>query len=265
MSDSLSSWIVRPCIRHSPRLRLVCLPYAGGGASLFRKWPQFLPEDIELLAVQLPGREKRLFDPPCSDLAVIVHKLRAALQNYLDCPLGFFGYSMGTRIAYELARTLREQDNIQPACMFVAACKGPQIEEPPNPRYLLPDKEFKEALRDLGGTPDEVLENTELMDMYLPALRADFALKESYVHSPCPPFDCPITAYCGDHDKEAPQDESQTWDQETTAAFRLRCFPGGHFFIHDNLSELLSDMKSQLHITLREPSHKARTQERTQG
>lgn len=239
-NNASSQWIVRPAPCASPRLRLLCVPYAGGGASLFRRWPGFLPSDVEILAVQLPGREKRLNHPPCADLRVIVDNLLTALCPFLDRPLAMFGYSMGTRIAFELARKLRARDGMEPAHLLMAACKAPQIPEPPNPRFLLPDAEFKEALRRLGGTPDEVLDNDELMDLFLPAVRADFALKESYVHQPCAPFACPITAFCGDRDDEAPPDEVSPWHTQTSGEFRMRIFEGRHFFMHDNFNAFLS-------------------------
>lgn len=213
---------------------------------MFRVWPKNLPSNVELLAVQLPGREKRIQDPPCRDINEIVKNIHADLQPYLDRPLAFFGYSMGTRIAYELARTIRKHHNIEPAHMFMAACKAPHIPEPPNPRYILPDNEFKEALRKLGGTPDEVLDNDELMELCLPAIRADFALKESYVHTPCDPFSCPVTSYCGAHDKEAPPEESTPWDKITTGPFRMRIFTGKHFFINDHLTTILDDISHEL-------------------
>lgn len=213
---------------------------------MFRTWPKNLPPDVELLAVQLPGREKRIQDPPCRDMGAIVRNLHAALLPYLDRPLAFFGYSMGTRIAYELAREIRKQHNIEPAHMFIAACKAPHIPEAPNPRFILPDSEFTEALRDLGGTPDEILDNRELMELCLPAIRADFALKEGYVYTPCEPFSCPLTAYCGDNDNEAPPAETAPWSETTMGTFRMKIFAGEHFFINDHLPTMLSDISYKL-------------------
>ena len=130
--------------------------------------------------------------------------------------------------------------------MFMAACKAPQIPEPPHPRFLLPDAQFKEALRQLGGTPDEVLDNTELMDIYLPAVRADFALKEGYVHRPCAPFHCPITVFCGDRDNEAPPADVTPWQLLTHGRFYMRTFEGGHFFLHDHFPAFLGAISQSL-------------------
>lgn len=240
------SWITRPRPCAAPRIRLLCAPYAGGGVSMFRTWPDHLPSDVELLAVQLPGRERRVADPPCTDLAEVVDNVLQDLLPYLDRPLALFGYSMGTRIAYELARTLREWAGIEPVHLFVGACTAPQLPESAPPRWRLPDASFKEALRRLGGTSSDVLENDELMELYLPMIRADFALKEGYVHRPCPPFACPVTAYCGTQDVEAPVATMQAWQPRTNGPFRLRVFQGGHFFLHSRLPDVLADIAQAL-------------------
>ena len=239
-------WIVRPRPCAAPRLRLLCAPYAGGGASLFRGWPDRLPQDAEVLAVQLPGREKRLTEPPCVDLGYAVARIFRELLPLLDRPLALFGYSMGTRIVYELARTLRQQTGTEPLHLFVAACSAPHVPESAPPRHGLPDAAFKEALRRLGGTPEEVLDNAELMALYLPMIRADFALKEAYVHRPCPPFGCPVTAYCGLGDAEAPDPAMRAWQASSRGRFRLRLFEGGHFFLHGREPELLDDISQTL-------------------
>lgn len=239
-------WIVRPRPCAAPRLRLLCAPYAGGGASLFRSWPDRLPPDAEVLAVQLPGREKRLAEPPCTDLGYAVARIFRELLPLLDRPLALFGYSMGTRIAYELARTMRLRAGTEPLHLFVAACSAPHVPESSPPRYDLPDDAFKEALQRLGGTPPEVLENAELMDLFLPMIRADFALKEGYVHRPWPPLACPVTAYGGLGDAEAPEAAMRAWQASSRGRFRLRLFAGGHFFLHDRESELLEDISQTL-------------------
>jgi len=159
-----------------------------------------------------------------------------------DLPFAFFGHSMGARIAFELSLSLRRNGLPQPERLFVSGSQAPHL---PNRKRLvhdLPPADFKRHLAQLGGTPQELLDNVELMDLLLPTLRADFALWETYRYVSEPPLACPISAYGGTADPHVTHEELLAWGTQTSAAFDLQMLPGDHFFVRSALNELLPDI-----------------------
>ena len=227
-------------------LRLFCFPYAGGSAALYRTWPAELPDTIEVCMAELPGRGSRLNEPPFTRLESIVDFLANAIKPYLDKPFAFFGHSMGAMISFELACRLREKVVAKPAHLFVSGRRAPQMPDTNPFTYNLPTSKLLEELRRLNGTPIEVLENPELMHLMLPLLRADFEVVETYVYSPGPALDCPITAFGGLQDQEVSREEVEAWREQTIASFSLRMLPGGHFFLHTARQLLLQMLSKEL-------------------
>jgi medium-chain acyl-[acyl-carrier-protein] hydrolase len=213
------------------RFRLICFPYAGGGASIFREWALDLPADIAITAIQLPGREDRLRERPYTDLDNVVQELAAALPRYSPQPFAFFGHSMGALVSFELARRLSIAGGVQPTHLFVSGHRAPSLPDRDTPIHRLPDSAFIEELRKLNGTPKEILENTEIMRVVLPAIRADFQVCETYVYENREPLPCPITALGGLQDRKVRNQDLPAWRNETRSSFRLRMFPGDHYFL----------------------------------
>jgi medium-chain acyl-[acyl-carrier-protein] hydrolase len=226
-----SPWLTLPSPNPKARLRLFCLPYAGGAATLFRAWPNMLPPDVEVVALQPPGRGTRLLEPAFTRLTALVEAAMEVIVPELDRPYAFFGHSMGAMLSFELARALRRERIAGPARLFVSGRRAPQTPSDEPPSYNLPDDEFIEELRQLNGTDQEVLEHPELMQLMLPLLRADFELVQTYEYKPEPPLDCPISAYGGLEDFEEGQETLEAWREQTTASFSLRMFPGDHFYL----------------------------------
>ena len=167
-----------------PAARLFCFPYAGGGASIYRQWASKLPVWIEVCAFQLPGREIRMREPGHTDLRSAVEEVADTIHSLLDKPFYLFGHSMGSAISFELARLLRRSGLPQPRHLFVSARRAPQLPQPKEDIHVLPEREFLASIKKLGGTPEEVLKNEELMELFLPTLRADFTLLETYKYVP---------------------------------------------------------------------------------
>ena len=228
------------------KVRLFCFPYAGGGASVYRGWGECLPGLVEVCPVQLPGRETRFREPPFARLPLLVEALASALRPYLDRPFAFFGPSLGALVAFELARRLHRETGMQPVCLFVSGCGAAQTRSRETSTHKLPAAEFREELRRLDGTPPEVLENDELMDLLLPTLRADFALCETYAYSPGPPLDCPVSALGGLGDDTVSPQDLDAWREQTTGPFRLRMLAGNHFFLQTNQRLLLQAVAQEL-------------------
>lgn len=227
-------------------LRLLCFPYAGGAANIFHAWSQSLPSSVEVCPVQLPGRGNRLTEPPFTGLEPLVETAARELLPYFDKPFAFFGHSMGAIISFELAHRLRLEQRNEPVHLFVSGRHAPQIPETETPTYNLPDKDFLDELRRLKGTPAEVLEHEELMQLMLPLLRADFELIQTYKYAPRPPLDCPITAFGGMADTEVPRECLEAWSAMTTGAFKLRMLPGDHFFLNTARPLLLQTLARDL-------------------
>jgi surfactin synthase thioesterase subunit/glycosyltransferase involved in cell wall biosynthesis len=235
-----------PSVETKPpiRLRLFCFPHAGGGAAAFLRWAESLPAGIVLSPVRLPGRESRLAEPPFCEMAPLVAALGQAIEPFLAEPFAFYGHSMGAVVAFELARRLRARGLPLPQRLFVSAARAPQFRKHYTPPPVPDDAQFIAELRRLEGVPAEVLANEELMQLVLPALRADSALFRNYLCTDDPPLPCPIRAYGGLEDPNVTRAHLEAWAAETTASFALEMFPGGHFFIDSPrfLSALARDL-----------------------
>jgi medium-chain acyl-[acyl-carrier-protein] hydrolase len=229
-----------------PAARLFCFPYAGGGASIYRQWAGKLPAWIEVCTFQLPGRENRLREPGHTDMKAAIEEISSAIHPLLDKPFYIFGHSMGARISFELVRFLRRHHLPQPERLFVSASRGPHMPRRHEDLHALPDREFLAGIKKLGGTPDEVIQNEELMELFLPILRADFTLLETYEYMPQPPLTCPISAYCGTRDAEVSEEEAAGWQEQTSSTFKLVMIPGSHFFINSQQDLLLRSISQEL-------------------
>jgi medium-chain acyl-[acyl-carrier-protein] hydrolase len=169
-----------------------------------------------------------------------------ALIPFMDMPFAFFGYSMGAMIGFELARRLRRLGAAGPKHLFVAASRAPRLAGERVTTYDLPEPQFVEDIRRLGGTPTEVLENEELLRLMLPLLRADFAIVQTYSYAEGPLLNCPLTAFVGSQDEDVKRENVAPWGEHTTASFSMHVLPGGHFFLHSSRCALLEIVAREL-------------------
>ncbi|MUL37888.1 thioesterase II family protein [Gloeocapsopsis dulcis] len=250
----LHSSVTCPYPNPHASLRLFCFPYAGGNSLIFRPWLKSLPTTVEVCPVELPGRGIQMKLAPISRLELLIKSLASTLLPHLNQPFAFFGHSMGALISFELTRLLRREYNISPVHLFISGRRAPQIPDPKPPIHALPEPEFIEELRRLNGTPQAVLENTELMQLLIPTLRADFAVLETYAYTPEPTLNVPITTFGGLQDSEVNFDELQAWQAQTHSTFSQQMFPGNHFFLHSAQSLLLQSLSQQLNRITSEAS-----------
>jgi len=207
------------------------LPFAGGGASSYRGWSNELPSDIEVVPVQLPGREDRLGEKPLQRIEDVVDGLIEALSPLMrDLPFTLFGHSMGALVALEVTRRLATTDGPVPCHMITSARAAPHLPLRRPQVSKLSRKELEQWLRELNGTPQAVLNSTELMDLILPALRCDLQIDDTYRTTAEPPIACPLTVVGGLRDNEATPDELTGWSRYTSGSFALRLVDGDHFF-----------------------------------
>ncbi len=236
--------LLKPVTR--PRLRLFCFPYAGGSATVYRSWSADLPADIEVYSLQIPRREGRPWEPLFNRLEPLIQVLAQMLRPYLNGPYAFFGHSVGALISYELVRTLVRQHNPAPVHLFVSGRSAPQIQSACRLLHQLSDAELMQEIQRLNGTPGEVLNNAEVMALFLPALRADIAINETYVYTPGRPLACPISAFGGMQDSMVSRESLTAWRDQTCGLFSLRMFPGDHFFLHSRQGALLHALSGDL-------------------
>lgn len=218
--------------KRDAQYRLFCFPYAGGGASMFRSWKKWLPDQVELVAVQLPGRENRLDEPLLHSMELVTTPLADALPPLLDKPFAFFGHSTGAVICFELARVLRQRGLPQPKLLIASGQNAPRV-KPAVVRHQLSDPEFIEVIRACSGTPEVVLRHPALLELLLPRIRADGAVYETYRYEQQAPLDCRIVVFYGLEDHLVNSVGLAGWKVETRHSFQRYGFPGGHFFVHE--------------------------------
>lgn len=243
-------WLVVHPAAAPVRARLVCFPYAGGGASAYRRWASLLPDGVQLVAVQPPGREARFVEAPHRALAPLVAELCTAIAPFLDRPAVFFGHSLGALVAYELVRALAAAGLPTPTHLFASGRRAPNLALGRRSFHDLPQAALIDELRAMGGTAAGVLENPELMDMMLPLLRADFEVHDTYRWQPDAPLSLPITVMGGLDDIATDADNLAAWQAMTHQTCRVRMFRGGHFFIDQGRDEVLAVVRQELQALL---------------
>lgn len=243
-------WLPQLKVYDDRQFRLFCFPYAGSGTLSFRDWLDYFPPRIGIYPVELPGRGFRLQEPPTTQLHSLVRSIADGIYPYLDKPFAFFGHSMGALISFELARFLRKEHQINPVHLFFSGRCAPQTPPISPPIHQLSKPDFLEALRHLNGTPKEVLENPELMELILPILRADFSIVETYSYEAEDPLGCPFSVFGGLQDPETTIDGLEAWKVQTTQETSIYLFSGNHFFIHSHRDELLNSLDRDLQKTL---------------
>jgi medium-chain acyl-[acyl-carrier-protein] hydrolase len=236
--------------RTTAKVRLFCFPYAGGSAAIFREWADDLSNSFDVWSVEYAGRGARRGAAPFRRISPLVDALLPELRAELTDSYAFFGHSMGALVAFEILRRLRREKAPPAVCFFASGCRAPSTGPRRRQIHDLPELEFIEKLRELGGTPEVVLANDDLMQMALPALRADFEAGEQYAYERGPKLDCPILVYSGLHDSIVSQEDLAEWKTESSDGTIVRMFPGAHFFLHSAketvLRVLTRDLLTQL-------------------
>jgi medium-chain acyl-[acyl-carrier-protein] hydrolase len=219
-------------------LPLFCFPHAGAGASAFRGWLGKLP-GIEILPVQPPGREARLREVPFEQMAPLVAELADVLVTAAQGrPYALYGHSLGALVAFETLREIRRRADTEPVQLIVSGCVAPHLGFDDGPPVTgMSQQRLAEMLAQLGGTPAMLLADPELLQMVLPAIRADFSVKETYQYRSQAPLAVPITVLSSTEDPRAPHEAQRQWRDQTLAGCTLYTLAGGHFAIFEQ-SEL---------------------------
>ncbi|WP_371588627.1 thioesterase II family protein [Streptomyces virginiae] len=232
--------------RTAPAIRLFCLPYAGGAASAYAQWPGPFAGDVEICPIELPGRQTRWHDPAFTRIEPLIDALATAIAGELDVPYALFGHSMGSLLAFELARALRRRGFGEPRALFVSGGPAPQLRREQSWVHDQPDQIVVAKLRSLGGLPEEVLAQPELLELLMPTIRADFSVCETYEYRPEPPLTCLIVAFAGTEDRDVPPARMAPWREQTSGVCVQHVLPGDHFFLRSSQAELLDIVRPAL-------------------
>ncbi|PRY44822.1 thioesterase II family protein [Umezawaea tangerina] len=228
MTDDQRKWVRRYRSAPDAAVRLVCLPHAGGGASYYRPMAMALSPAVEVLAVQYPGRQDRAGEPFVADFAELVERTFAAVLPALGRPVALFGHSMGSLVAFEVAKRM-EAEGIAPRVLFASSKRPPGQADPELP-HTATDRELIADIAALNGTEERLLDNADIRELFLPVLRADLKALEGY-RPDGRPVACPVVALTGDDDDRVPVADAAGWERHTTGRFDLEVFPGGHFYL----------------------------------
>ncbi|MBL8299384.1 MAG: thioesterase [Rhodanobacteraceae bacterium] len=234
MKDFRSSkWFLVTKPKPDAKYRLFCFPYAGGSATAYLAWEELLPDNVELVAIQLPGRANRLNE----GLLTSVHEMAQAVVDvippWLDRPYFIYGHSLGSVVSFELLHALKSRGLPPPLRYFCAARRAPHAPPRIAPIHDYPLDRFKQELKSLNGTPDLVLENADLMGIFVPILRTDFKAAYVYHRDPGEKLDCEVSAFCGSNDDKVIMSDMVGWQDHFHPPVDFRVFDGGHFFMDE--------------------------------
>lgn len=233
----MTSWILNHPVPPAARARLLCLPYSGGGGSSFRSWCDELAPEIEVVPIQLPGRENRFREPALASMAQIIAALLPVAAALDDRPFALFGHSAGARIAYELTLALRKAGRRLPAHLYVSACRAPHVKSVHPLMGRMSDPELLRTIVMRYGD-DAQVKDEELYRLMLPTIRADILALETCPISDVPPLDLPITGLWGHDDRYVSENEIDAWRACTTSRFERHAFEGAHFYLNRNKAAL---------------------------
>jgi len=231
-----------------PGIRLFCLPHAGSGAARFYRWKRMAAAGIAVCPVMLPGREARLAEHAMLSVDEIVGALMAELRKELARPYAIFGHSMSALIAFEWARAIEREGMRGPEVLFVSGREAAQRELGHRDLHLQADEVMLRALEaKYGGDANEVLADAEMREVFLPILRADLTVVETYRFVDGPRLKCAVRAFAGVDDKSVSDEGLMAWSEVTTGGFRAKRFAGDHFYhLGAAQSELLRTIAAEL-------------------
>jgi surfactin synthase thioesterase subunit len=235
--------------RAAPRgqIRLLCLPHAGAGASMFMSWASRLPQEIEVRGLQLPGHENRHASAPFPRIEDLIGAMISELAPALDPPYALLGCSLGALIAYELAQRLASLRMPGPEYLFAASSAAPhRLTDLPDTSAMGNAALLEYASRRYGAVSPEMVSDPELVAAFVPTLRADLEMMATYVFRARPPLDCPLHVFIGSEDATIKQSAAADWQELTSSAFRLSELPGGHFFMRQQPDQLLEAIAGDL-------------------
>lgn len=244
--DAKPNW-VRLSRRVRPAASLFCVPYAGGNEGVFRRWLPYLPDHVEVFGLGRPGLGSRVLEAPLRDFEALIQDAATELLRQAGSIYFLFGHSLGALIAFEIARTIEMFGAPLPTRLIVSGAQAPPNRKTQQEStHQLPMQDFLQRIRELKGTPPEVVEDPKLIELLLPGLRTDFRFVEEYVYNPGPPISVPIDVIGGAQDGDLSPEDLNGWAALTRNACSVSVMEGGHFFLHENCEGLFDLLRARL-------------------
>jgi surfactin synthase thioesterase subunit len=244
---SSAPWVRQLTSHPRATVRLLCFPYAGGGATTFLELARACPEWMTVHGVEYPGRASRLREAAIDSITGLVDAAAPPLGSLLDLPFAVLGYSFGSLVAFEWLRRLQGAPGPRPSILFICARRAPHLFATMSPIHALPDDAFiGTAAARYGGIPAEILSEPELVAQFLPALRADLRASETYLYRDAAALSCPIHVFGGLHDPTTSSPGLEAWREQTRAGCTVQRFPAGHFFLRAHGAEMAAAIAQSL-------------------
>lgn len=243
--DKKNPWFIFAQNNTNAEVRVFCFPYSGSGATTFNNYIKELSEKTEVITLELPGHGNRLLEKPFTDLNNLINTIYKEIKPYLDKKFVFLGYSLGALLAFELTRKLRRENQPLPKKLFLCAYRAPQIAKF-SALYKSEDEVLLSEIRRLGGTPDAISQNPEMMKLVLPIFRADLEILEKYQYLPEEPLETPLCVFGGQTDKDFPSSELKMWQEQTKEKFQFHLIEGNHFFLHTHQKDFFKILLQEL-------------------
>ncbi|MDF2388848.1 hypothetical protein JMG10_45970, partial [Nostoc ellipsosporum NOK] len=246
LADQTASWIAYHKPKPNSYLRLFCFHPWGSSASIFKNWSEELPPEIEVLPIQLPGRQKRLKEKPFTEFVTLIQVLGNFIHPYLNKPFAFYGHSMGALIAFELAYVVKQKYNINPQYLFLGGAQPPSDVSFLNRiKSLSPDQSLNYLL-DISEIPEAIYNDKPLFEELIEIFKADLQLLQSYCHKKQEPLDCPIYTFGGIDDSSISEKQLALWSYHTHNSFKLQMLPGKHMFLKNSLKSILDIISQEI-------------------
>jgi len=231
---------------HHSLIKVYAFPFAGGNRYSYNVFRQYLSEKIDFTPVEIPGRGRRINEPLLRNIHSIVDDIYERIAPELTALYAIYGHSMGGLIGYLLIKKLQEKNEILPTHLIVSGSKSPSSRNlQRTPTYRLPANDFINKIKELNGSPTEILENKTSWNIFEPILRADFEAVETFCYQETKPFNIPITVMMGLQDEIA-EDDMRSWQRETVAPIALKKFNGNHFFIFEHAPSVTAIIEKAL-------------------
>jgi len=227
------------------KLNLICFPFAGGSKYSYNNYIKLADKNLQLIPIDYPGRGFRFKEALITNVKPLIEDCFDKIKGHLHEPYAIYGHSMGSIVSYLVTKRIIAEGLPQPKHLFLSGRGGPSVAYTEPPRYLLPSDKFRAQLKEMGGSPDEVLNDEDLMCFFEPILRADFEALENYKYEHTQPFDIPVTVMIGEQERVT-LEQAFTWQNETTQKIDIRRFPGRHFFIFEHTATIMDIIGQKL-------------------
>lgn len=231
------------------KITIYCFPFAGGSKYSYREFTANAPTSLNFIPLEWPGRGARFKEPVLNDLDSIVEDAFNNLKDQLDWnqPYAFYGHSMGATVGFLVAQKIAQSSLPKPLHLFFTGRSAPSVKRNLAYFHLLPKAQFIQKIRELGGMPEEILGNSDLMDFFEPILRADFEALEKHDYQPSEPLDIPIDVVIGTKE-DISMEQAFAWKKESTAPVQIKKMDGDHFFIFNHSVHMMQFIAEKLKV-----------------